>query len=490
MTKKGKKTPEKSVITRPPIVTVVGHIDHGKTTLLDKIRQSRVAHREEGGITQHINAYKIKNLNQSSNKNKINSITFIDTPGHAAFTKMRARGVDITDLVILVVAADSGVQEQTQESYKHIKAADVPFLVAINKIDLPEANVDKAKGQLSEIGIIPEDYGGDIVTVPVSAQTGEGIEELLEMILLLAEMEELKAEPDGELEGVVIESKLDKQKGPLATVLVKNGTLRKGEQIFAEKIPAKVKDLVNWQGKKIEKVLPGDPAEVLGFKDAPPIGAVISRQPQEPQKIKVDEEKEDGKLKIVLKSDVKGCSEAILSNLPDEVQVVHCGVGDVTQNDVFLAQSMGAELFAFRVKLMPAAKALAKQRGVKIFQTKVIYELFEEIERRLEEEKDPLENKIILGRAKVLAEFRVADKEIAGGEVKEGDIVRGKKVFLMRNDKLVDKSVLASLRHGNEDIKKAEKDQEFGAVFSPPLDFKKGDVIISYKDEQSDKTEE
>ncbi len=478
MTKKADKKTKDSNVIRPPVVAFVGHIDHGKTTLLDKIRKSRLADKEPGGITQHIGAYKINIDN--------NSVTFIDTPGHAAFVKMRARGVKVTDLVVLVVAADAGVQDQTKESYKHVKKAEVPFLVAINKIDLPGASIDKVKGQLSEIGIIPEDYGGDAIVVPVSGQTGEGIDDLLEMILLVAEMEELSGDPSGSLDGVVIESSLDKQRGPLATVLVKRGTLKKGDEIYAETDYAKIKALVDWQGKQVDKAMPGDPVEVLGFKQVPSIGAQIKDTPVKTDQKETGHQKEDGKIKIILKADVKGSIEAIKTNLPADVQVLDFGVGPVTERDIFLGQSTGASIFAFNTKIPTAAEKLAKQSHVDIFQTAIIYDLFEEIDKRLKEAEDPLENKIIYGKAKILAEFKIGDKRIAGGEATEGEMVRGKKVFLKRGDKIIAKSVLASLRHGDQTIEKAQKDQEFGAVFSPPLDFRKGDVIISYNDEESD----
>ncbi len=487
MTKKEKKKTQDSIVTRPPVVGFVGHIDHGKTTLLDKIRQSRIASGEAGGITQHIGAYKIENINKSSEKSDINSITFIDTPGHAAFTKMRARGVEVTDLVVLVVAADEGVQDQTVESYNHIKSAGVPFLVAVNKVDLPGANLEKVKSQLSEIGVIPESYGGEAVVVSVSAQTGEGIDELLEMILLMAEMEELKADLEAELKGVVIESSLDRQKGPLATVLVKQGKLNQGDEVFAEKIPAKVRALTNWQGKRVEQALPGDPVEILGFNEAPAIGAVVGQTPQEKKEPEKEQKKEEGKLKIILKADVKGSIEAIKANLPPEIQIINSGVGEITERDVFMAQSTNSDIFSFNVMTGSAAQNLAKQRGVEIFQANIIYELFEEIEERLESEKSPLENKLILGKAEILAEFKMGDKKIAGAKVVEGEVYKNKKIFLQRDEEIIGASVLASLRHGKEDIKKAEKAQEFGAVFSPPLDFRKGDVIISYKDEEPDR---
>jgi translation initiation factor IF-2 len=487
MTTKKDKKPEKSIITRPPIVTFVGHIDHGKTTLLDKIRESRVAQGEPGGITQHIGAYKIELKNKKEN----NVITFIDTPGHAVFEKMRARGVGMTDIVVLVVSAEAGVQEQTKECCQYIKKAGVPFIVAVNKIDLDSANIDKVKSQLSEIGVISEDYGGDVVTVPVSAQTGKGIEELIEMILLVAEMEELKVDKSADLEGVIIESSLDHQKGPLATVLVKSGVLEAGDQIYAGTIPAKVKALTNWRGERVKKAEPSDPVEVLGFSDVPPIGSVVSSQPKKEDKKEEEKDKEKegkSKIKIILKTDVKGTIEAVKANLPEEVQLINDAVGEVTEKDVFLAQNTNSEIYAFNVKVKRSAVKLAKQSQVKIFQTSIIYELLEEIERRIEEERDPLENKNILGRAEILAEFKIGDKKIAGGSVTEGSIIRGQKIFLERNEKVISRSVLASLKHGEGDIKSAEKGQEFGAVFSPPLDFKKGDVIISYKDEESDRS--
>jgi len=286
-TKENKKpvqvSPElKRQITRPPTVAFVGHIDHGKTSLLDKIRQSNIWRKEAGGITQHIGASQITFLDKDKKEQKI---TFIDTPGHAAFVKMRARGVEVTDLVVLVVAADSGVQEQTKESISHIKAAGVPFLVAINKIDLPTADVEKVKGQLAEVGVIPESYGGDIVVVPVSAKTGKGIDELLEMIVLMAQLLELKADPSTDVQAVVIESTLDKRKGCLATVLVKQGTINKNDRLYAEKIEIKVKQMINWQGQQVDQALPGDPVEILGFSDVPAVGSLVSKQPKDPNQI-------------------------------------------------------------------------------------------------------------------------------------------------------------------------------------------------------------
>jgi translation initiation factor IF-2 len=481
MAKNKKKSPDQTT-ARPPIVTLVGHIDHGKTSLLDKIRETRVQTKETEGITQHIGASQIKVDHEGEQK----KITFIDTPGHAAFTKLRARGVDVTDLVVLVVAADEGVQEQTKESYNHIKAAEVPFIVAANKIDLPTADLEQLKGQLAEIEIIVEDYGGDIVMVPVSAETGEGIDELLEMILLMAEMEELQSKPKAELKGVVIESSHDRAKGALATVLVKQGTLKKGQEIYAEEKKAKVKCLNNWQGERVDKALPADAVEVLGFKEVPPVGAPVSAQPQEPETRHPERKEENELFKIVLKADVQGSIEAILANLPPRVEVVNATVGEVTDSDVFLAQTTGARLYAYRVDLCKSAKRVAEQSQVDMFKTDIIYELMDEVERVIEQEKDPLENKEIFGKAEILRKFKVEGKAIAGSKVIDGEVYKGQKVLLMRKNQVVGQSVAASMRHHEAEIKKAKKDREFGLVFSPPLDFKEGDVVVSYKDEKSD----
>ncbi len=487
MSKKQEHSSGSELIRRPPVVTVMGHIDHGKTTLLDKIRSTRLAHREAGGITQHIGASQIE---FQTKEGELKKITFIDTPGHAAFTKMRARGVEVTDLVVLVIAADSGVQAQTKECLDHIKAAQVPFLVAINKIDLPAANVDQVKAELAEMGVVPEDYGGQVVTVPVSAKTGAGIDELLEMIVLMAELQELKADPKAPLEGVVIEASLDRQRGPVATVLVKNGLLARGDEIFAEAVRAKVKAMRNWLGETVTQAYPGDPVEVLGFESVPAVGARVTPEPvtsstkssqaaTQPVKPRLPEEDEG--LKLIVKADVQGTLEALLASLPTEVKIVHAGVGEVTDSDVFLAQTTGGKVIAFNVRVSPAAERVARQNKIEIMTSKIIYEILEAVEKWLVKEVDPLEGKEILGRAEIVAEFKIKDKRIAGCRVKEGKIVRGSKIILWRQEEVVGEAVAASMRHHQEDIEAAEKGMEFGLVFSPSLDFRPGDVIISYK---------
>jgi len=473
--------------SRPPVVAVVGHIDHGKTTLLDKIRQSRIASREPGGITQHIGASQIE---FRAKDGSVRKITFIDTPGHAAFTKMRARGVEATDLVVLVIAADAGIQEQTKESLDHIKAAGTPFLVAINKIDLANNNIDQVKEELVEIGVVPEEYGGDVVVVPVSAKTGEGIENLLEMICLMADLQSLKADLNAELKGVVIESALDRQRGVVATVLVKDGRIKLTDEIFAEAVGGKVKAMRNWLGELVTEALPGDAVEVLGFEAVPPVGAAVAKKPQPIKAKKGDIDREETgkeKLKLVFKADTRGTLEAILNALPADVKIIHAGVGQLTDSDIFLAQTAGAQVFAFDVKISPAARKIIAQEKIDIFQTKIIYEFLEEVEKRLVGGIDPLAGVKILGKAKIVAEFKVKGKRIAGARVLEGEIARGGKVYLMREEKIVGEGITSSMKERQKNIDKAVGGQEFGVVFSPQLDFAPGDVIISYKNGTADK---
>lgn len=465
---------------RPPIVTVLGHVDHGKTTLLDKIRQTKVAEREPGGITQSIGAYQVKV--------KGGKITFIDTPGHVAFSKMRARGGKVSDLVVLVVAANDGVMPQTIESFEHIKAAGVPFLVAINKIDLPGTDVEKVKKQLADNGILIEGYGGDIVAVPVSAKTGQGIDELLEMILLLAEMEEIKANPQGPLEAVVIESKKDKR-GSVGTVLVQNGTLKIGDQIQVENISTKIRGMMDENGKPVKEALPGQPVEVLGFAEIPPVGAKITKveilpKPQvllpQTQEIPKLPKETENKFKIVLKTDCLGSFEAVSGSLPGEVFLVSHGVGDINESDVLLAQTTQAHIFGFKVKASPQIMKLAEDEGVKIKTHKIIYEFLDELEEEVLKILKPTIEKEILGKAEIIAEFLIGGERVAGCRALEGKIKKADKLHLGRKDKILGEVKIVSMKHQKEDILEAKKGTEFGAIFSPSLDFKIGDVLISF----------
>lgn len=482
-----------SMIARPPIVTVMGHIDHGKTTLLDKIRQTDIAAEESGGITQHIGASQVVFKDKEGKERKI---TFIDTPGHAAFAKMRARGAKVTDIVILVVAADEGVKEQTRECLSHIKAAQVPFLVAINKIDLPHASVDKVKGELAELGVVSEDFGGNITMIPVSAKTGEGIDQLLEMIVLMAEIEGLSADPSGPLEGVVIESKMDSKKGPTGSVLLRNGSLRVGDQVWVEDQNFRVRALLNEKGERVEAIFPSEVAEVLGFSKLPPVGSRVSSSPlpqpqpatQEKKRIKSLEEffeKEDKRFSVVIKADAQGTLEAIVSNLPQEVDVAHQGVGEVSESDVFLAQSTGSVVVAFRVGVPASIRKLATDYKVEIVEFKLIYDLFDFLERKALEKIDPTANRIILGKAQIIAEFNVDKRTIAGCRVLEGEIDKSQKAFLQREGQYLGDVRLVSMRHLKEDIEVARKGEEFGVLFSPQIDFKPGDMLLSYKNTEN-----
>ena len=366
---------------RPPIVTVMGHIDHGKTTLLDKIRQARVAQKESGGITQHISSYQT----EVDTKEGPRLITFIDTPGHAAFCAMRSRGANVTDIVVLVISATDGVMAQTKECIKEIKNNNLPVIVALTKFDLDTRNPDMVKGQLVEMDLVPEDYGGQIAVVPVSGKTGEGIDKLLELILLNADIMELKAEPDKDLEAVVIESRLDNQRGPLASVIVKQGTLRVGDQFFIDTTPVKVKALVNSEGKNITEAGPATPVEILGFTSVPMVGSVLTATPHEIEKSPSTTnnnptvDTDSPQLHIVLKADVEGTLEALKNSLSDDVKIISSGVGPVNDNDIVAAKTGHAQLFAFNVPVNKTIRNLADNEKVTIIESKIIYEIIENI---------------------------------------------------------------------------------------------------------------
>lgn len=476
-----------TLIVKPPVIVILGHVDHGKTTLLDYIRKSNLTSKEAGGITQGIGAYRVKL------KVEEKMVTFIDTPGHEAFNQMRSRGTKVADLAVLVVAANDGVMPQTKESIKYIKEAKIPFLVAINKIDLAGTSIEKVKGQLAENDVLVEGYGGKVVSIPVSAKTGQGIEKLLEMILLLTEMEELKANLEGNFEGVIIESKLDQHKGPLATILVQNGTLKVGDEAKIEKISAKVKAMFDENGKKVISAGPATPVEILGLKEAPPVGAKVRSAssgpsaPSIPSVIKKSSRKpaspEDTKhkLKIILKADTVGSLEAILGNFSDDVLIIHSNIGDITQSDVNLASTTEAQIFAFNVKVPTNIIKLAQSEKVKIHQYKIIYELLEEIEKQVLKILEPTIDEEILGKAKIIAKFEIKGTKIAGAKVTEGQISKSAKIHLIRNKEIISDAKITSIKHEKEDITEAKTGQEFGAVFSPSLDFKIKDVIISYK---------
>jgi len=477
-----KKTTKIVFQSRPPVVVLLGHIDHGKTTLLSKIKEIDLTRKEHGGITQHIAAYQIK------------GITFIDTPGHAAFNQMRSRGAKVADLAILVVAANEGVKPQTQESLKFIQQAKIPFLVALNKIDLPEVILEKAKKNLVDNGINIEGYGGDIVVVPVSAKDGKGINDLLEMILLLAEMNNLKGSPQAELEAIVLESKIDAHRGPLATLLVRNGSLKVNDEIKVEEASGKIKAMFNDRGEKVEQALPSQAVEVLGFHQVPAVGDKVERLKEKPTEKKVFLKKEspatsaetedEKKIKIILKADVEGTLEALKSNLPEDCQLIKAEVGEVNDSDVLLAATNQAEIIAFNVKVSNAIKKLAETEKVKISSYQVIYELLEDLEKKILQFLSPTIEEQVLGKAEILAEFKMKQR-VAGCVVLEGEIKKEDQIHLFRGENLLGNGRFKSLKQGKNDVEVIKKGEEFGAVLSANLDFQIGDVIVSYLKPQS-----
>lgn len=470
---------------RPPIVAVMGHIDHGKTTLLDKIRSANIAKKEAGGITQHISSYQTK---VTLKNGKSGLITFIDTPGHAAFNNMRIRGVHVTDLVVLVVSAVDGVMTQTKECIVEIEKANLPVIVAMNKIDLPDSQPEKIKGQLVEAGLTPEEYGGQVPLVPVSAKTGQGIDELLDLILLHAEIMELKNEPDLPLEAFVVESRLDKSRGPVASVIIKKGTLKLGDTVYARDIPGKVKALINSDGDNVKMALPGTPVEVLGFEKTPSIGCLVIPVKQE----KVTEVKPDvqpgfvpavdiSRLPIVIKADVAGTLEALKNSFSDDIQVIYAGVGAVTDHDIFVAQAAKAQIFAFNVPVARFIKNLADDQKVAIVESKIIYELIENIQSQVLKMLDPTIEETILGEGMIIAEFKIEKVRIAGVQITKGELAKGDPIHLKRDEKIIKDTKIEGIRQGKTTVDKIKSGTDCGMTFRPYVDFKLNDVIISYK---------
>src|SRR3989338_4347271 len=461
--------------TRPPIITVMGHIDHGKTTLLDAFRSTNVAAKEAGGITQHIGAYQIDHQGKK--------LTFIDTPGHAAFCKMRWRGAAVTDLVILVVDAVESVKPQTKECLEHIKVAKVPFLVAINKMDLPNAVPEIVKKDLADNGVLVEGYGGDIVCVPISAKTKKGLPELLEMVLLMAEMQKLTADPKAELKAVVIESTLDPKRGPAATVIVKTGSLKVGQDVFTPETSGRVRNLLDWLHQPLTQALPGDPAQILGFKLVPEVGSVVSDQPISilPVVKQVKIVSSEKKLKLLIKADVAGTLEAIVNNLGDAVELVSQGIGNINESDVLLAQSTGARILAFRVKVSSQAESLAEKEAVLVKSYQLIHELLDDIQDQALKLLEPTIDEQVLGEASILPAFTVKNGQIAGCQVNSGKLSLNDQVHLMREDRLIASSPIKSIFQGKASVDKAKRGEQYGIGFANKLDFLPKDKLVAFK---------
>ncbi|KUK79328.1 MAG: Translation initiation factor IF-2 [Microgenomates bacterium 39_7] len=481
--------------TRPPIITVLGHVDHGKTTLLDHIRQTKVQEGEVGGITQHIGAYQI------TFKGK--KITFIDTPGHAAFNKMRERGAQITDLVILVVSAKDGVQPQTIESIRYIKEAKVPCLVALNKIDLEGANPTLTKTQLAEHDIVVQEYGGDVDAIEISALEGKGVDELLDNVLVMAELLELEADEDAPLEAVVIESTKDQHKGPVARVIVQQGILELRQNLEVDGIEGRVKSLTDETGRTLDKVLPGQPAEILGLDDVPEVGSIIRDADAKYKDLGQTDDKEaeaefswddvdiasllgeKEKLNLIIKADVKGTLEAIVQSLDeDTVELVSATVGPLTDGDLELAEATGSVIVVFGQKIPSKMKHSAKQLGVHLKQYEVIYHLLEDLEEQMLKLMDPHYGEIELGKAEILQIFDYDNRKIAGVKVITGEINRHDSLYLVRDKKIIARPVITSMKHGKDDVETIKTKGEAGLAFkNKRLDFKKGDIITAYKKE-------
>ncbi len=491
------------LVERPPVVTIMGHVDHGKTTLLDKIRHTNVTAGEAGGITQHIGAYQVEVDGRK--------ITFLDTPGHAAFTTMRARGARVTDITILVVAADDGVMPQTIEAINHAKAADVPIIVAVNKMDKPEANPDRVKQQLMEHGLVPEEWGGETIFVPVSALKGEGIDDLLEMILLVAEVQELKANPNKRARGIVLEAELDKGRGAVATVLVQNGTLKVGDGVVCGNYFGKIRAMINDRGRRVKSAPPSMPVEILGLPDVPNAGDPFmvfedekkGRAIAEKRLAKAKEQErgatnrvtlddlfkqiQEGEIKelnVIIKADVHGSAEAMKGALEKinvegaQVKIIHSGVGAITESDIILASASNAIVVGFNVRPEPNARAMAEQEKVDIRLHRVIYNAIEEIEAAMKGLLDPEYEEKVVGTAEVRQIFKVSRVgTIAGCYVTEGKVVRDGHVRLIRDGVVIHEGKLDTLKRFKDDVREVAQGYECGVTLENYNDIKEGDML-------------
>lgn len=493
---------------RAPVVTVMGHVDHGKTSLLDAIRKTSVTKQEAGGITQHIGA-SIVNV-------KGNKIIFLDTPGHEAFTSMRARGAQVTDIAVLVVAADDGVMPQTVEAINHAKAANVPIIVAINKMDKPTANPDRVKQELTEYGLVPEEWGGDTITVPVSALKKEGLDELLEMILLVAEMQELKANPDRPAVGTVIEAQLDKNRGPVATVIIQKGTLNVGDAVICGITSGKIRAMFDDKGKRLKNAGPSMPVAILGLSEVPEAGdklyvvkdekvarayaeqkkeEIRQEQLKATQKVSLDslfERIQSGEMKelnVIVKSDTRGTIDAIKKSLEKigaeteevKINVIHDGVGGITESDVMLASASNALIIGFNVRPTLSAMELAKVEKVDVKTYRIIYEAIDDIKAAIKGMLEPKYVEEVIGRAEVRATFKVPNVgTVAGIYVLQGKITRNSSIRLLRNDTVIYEGEIASLKRFKDDVREIASGYEGGLGLQNFHDIKEGDVLEAY----------
>jgi len=495
---------------RPPVVTVMGHVNHGKTSLLDYIRHTNVVAGEAGGITQHTGAYQIEHAGKK--------ITFIDTPGHEAFTAMRARGAQVTDIAVLVVAADDGVMPQTREAIDHSRAANVPIVVAINKIDMESADPERVRKQLADLGLTVEDWGGHTIAVPVSAKDGTGVDTLLEMILLVAEMSSIIANPDRPAVGTVIEGKLDRSRGPSATLLVQNGTLRVGDYVLTGDIYGRIRAMFDDSGETVKEAPPSFPAVVLGLSDVPEAGYVFTvvRDDKTARALAAEkaEEREAEEhapvralslediyaqiqagavkeLNVILKADVQGALEPVINSLEDlgdedlKVRIIHEGIGNITESDVSLAIASQAIVIGFNVQAEPAARNMAETEGVEIRRYQIIYKLIEDIDKALKGLLEPVYEDVVLGHAEVRATFRISKLgRVAGVYVDDGSVLRGARVKVLRNGEQVHEGGIVSLKRFTEDVDEVTAGMECGVGVENFTTFEEGDVLEIYRRER------
>lgn len=491
--------PSKGTAPRPPVVTIMGHVDHGKTTLLDAIRKSRIAEQEYGGITQHIGAYQVEVDGRK--------ITFLDTPGHEAFTAMRARGAQVTDIAVLVVAADDGIMPQTEEAISHARAAGVPILVAINKIDKPDANPERTRQQLAEHGLVPEEWGGDTVCVDVSAKAKIGLDDLLTAILVLAEELDLRADPYAKASGVVVEAQLDRGRGPVATVLVQNGTLKAGEAVVVGTAYGRIRAMVDDRGQRVAKAGPSTPVEISGLSEVPQAGDKLEVCPNEAAARELAQAKasrqagaegvrapvsdliRSGEMKtlnIVLKADVQGSAEAVeqalmkLSTEDVKLNVLHKGVGNITENDVLLASASQAMVVGFNVRIDPDAKRAAEADMVDCRTYRVIYDLANDIKAAMSGMLEPVFEEVKLGTAEVRATFRTPRGIVAGCYIKDGRMVRGADVRVIRGKQELFTGRISSLRHVKEDVRELAAGYECGIMVDGFNGFEPGDILEAF----------
>ena len=509
--KAGDEEDEGALQPRPPVVTVLGHVDHGKTSLLDAIRKTNVTAGEAGGITQHIGAYQVEVNGQH--------VSFLDTPGHEAFTAMRARGAQVTDLAVVVIAADDGIMPQTLEAIDHARAAGVPIVVAISKVDLPDANPDRVKQQLVEQGLTVEEYGGDVICVPVSAKTGEGIQTLLENILVAAEVLELRANPERAARGVVIEAEMDRTRGPTATVLVQTGTLRVGDVAVVGETWGRTKAMFNEHGRRIKAAGPGEPAAMLGLQKVPQAGDTLKVVPDDKtaHKIVVRQLREKeaaaihvqprvtldtlfgaisaGKVKelnLILKTDVQGSIEPIrqslerLSTEQVRVKVIHSASGSVTESDVMLAIASQGIIIAFNTPLEPGAQLLVKQQGVDLREYTVIYQVTDDVQQALQGMLEPTYEDVVVGHVEVRQVFQLRRRgQVAGCYVRDGAITASDGVHVLRAEEVIADTKVSSLRRFQEDVREVQANFECGIMLEGFTDFQEGDILEVYRRERT-----